>query len=87
MLKYGDWDLPGIDYFQFKNSFKGSRGRFRFSATGKDDCIKVLYWAEDVCLEEAKNIVEKEFELCEQSLFDINRYLTEKYNDAVKSVQ
>lgn len=83
MLKYGSWDLPGIDYFQFKNSFKGSRGSFRFAVMGKDDCIKVLYWAEDVCLEEAKNVTEKEFELCEQSLFDINEYLTAQYNNVL----
>ena len=30
MLKYGSWDLPGLDYFQSKNSFKGSRGNLRF---------------------------------------------------------
>lgn len=83
MLKYGDWDLPGIDYFQFKNSFKGSRRNFRFAVTGKDDCIKVLYWAEDVCLESAENVTEKEFELCEQSLYDINEYLTAQYNNVL----
>lgn len=80
MLKYGSWDLPGIDYFQFKNAFKGSKEGFRFAVVGKDDCIKVLHWSEDVCLELAKDVKEKEFELCEQSLYDINEYLTAEFS-------
>lgn len=82
MLKYGSWDLPGIDYFQFKNSFKGSKDNFRFAVIGKDDCIKVLHWTGNICLEAAENVTEKEFELCEQSLYDINEFLTDRYNAA-----
>lgn len=80
MLKYGSWDLPGVDYFRFKNSFKGSRGDFRFAAAGGEEEIKVICWTGDVCLEAAENVTEKNFELCERSLFDINEYLTAEYN-------
>ncbi len=83
MLKYGSWDLPGLDYFQFKNSFKGSKGSFRFAVCGGED-IKVLCWNEDVCLEKAENVTEKQFELVEDSLFKINEYLTQQYKDCNK---
>ncbi len=78
MLKYGMWDLPGLDFFQFKNVFKGSKDNFRFAAFGGED-IKVFYWFGDVCLECAENIQEKHFELNEQSLYDINEFLTAEY--------
>ncbi len=81
MLKYGSWDLPGLDYFQFKNSFKGSRDLFRFIVSGKDEGIKVYYWWGDVCFELAENVTEKDFELCEQSLFEINEYLSSEYKN------
>lgn len=78
MMKYGDWDLPGLDYFLSKNAFKGSKGEFRFIAEGGED-IKVLCWKGDVCFELAENIKEKAFDMNEQSLYDINNYLTEEY--------
>lgn len=78
MLKYGIWDLPGLDFFQYKNVFKGSRGGFRFAAYGEEDGIKVLYWNGDVCLECAKDIREKHFELTEDALYKINDFLSEQ---------
>lgn len=78
MLKYGMWDLPGLDFFQCKNVFKGSKDNFRFAAFGEDD-IKVLYWFGNVCLECAENIEEKHFETSEQSLYDINEFLSSVY--------
>ena len=77
MLKYGIWDLPGLDFFQYKNVFKGSKGSFRFAAFGGED-IKVLYWYKDVCLECAEDIKEEHFELTEDSLYKINEFLSEK---------
>ncbi len=82
MLKYGSWDLPGLDYFQFKNTFKGSREDFRFAVTGSDD-IKVLSWRGNVCLELAEDIEEKHFELNEKSLYDINQYLSDEFKREV----
>lgn len=78
MLKYGSWDLPGLDYFQSKNSFKGSNGKLRFIVEPRET-LKVLCWHEDVCFELAENITEKEFEFNEQSLYDINDYLSAEY--------
>ncbi|MCM1053956.1 MAG: hypothetical protein NC394_00395 [Bacteroides sp.] len=78
MLKYGSWDLPGVDYFLSKNSFKGSKQDFRFVVFGGEE-LKVCYWLEDICFELAKDITEKEFPLNEQSLYDINEYLTAEY--------
>lgn len=78
MIKYGSWDLPGLDYFQSKNSFKGSRGNLRF-VIEPGEKLKVYCWHEDVCFELAKDITEKEFEFSEQSLYDINEYLTAEH--------
>lgn len=78
MLKYGTWDLPGLDYFLSKNTFKGSKSRFRFLAEGGENII-VRCWPDDVCFELAKNVTEKEFPMNEQSLYDINEYLTAEY--------
>ena len=79
MLKYGIWDLPGMDYFQSENSFKGSKNNLRFAVTCDDEGFKVLTWTGEKCLEYAENISEKHFELNEQSLYDINEYLTDEY--------
>ena len=79
MLKYGIWDLPGMDYFQSENSFKGSKNNLRFAVTYSDEGFKVLTWTGEKCLEYAENISEKHFELNEQSLYDINEYLTDEY--------
>ena len=79
MLKYGAWDLPGMDYFQSENSFKGSKNNLRFAVTCGDEGFKVLTWTGEKCLEYAENISEKHFELNEQSLYDINEYLTDEY--------
>lgn len=79
MLKYGSWDLPGLDYFQSQNSFKGSRNNLRFTVTCDDDGFKVLTWTGEKCLECAEGITEKHFEMNEQSLYDINEYLTDVY--------
>ena len=79
MLKYGSWDLPGLDYFQFKNSFKGSRNNLRFMVTCDDEGFKVMIWTGEKCFEYAENISEKRFEMNEQSLYDINEYLTDEY--------
>ncbi len=78
MLKYGSWDLPGIDFFQSKNSFKGSKEKLRFAVI-PDEKLKVICWREDVCLEFAKDVTEKEFDFDEQSLYDINEYLSAEY--------
>lgn len=78
MLKYGIWNLPGLDYFLSKNTFKGSRDKFRFIAEGGEN-IKVYYWPEDICFELAEDITEKEFPMNEQSLYDINDYLSSEY--------
>lgn len=83
MLKYGSWDLPGVDYFLSKNSFKGSKKDFRFIVSGGEE-LKVFYWTDDICYELAKNITEKEFPLNEQSLYDINEYLTAEYKSFKK---
>lgn len=80
MLKYGTWDLPGEDYFQAKNSFKGSRDNFRFIVSPCEDGIKASVWKGEKCLELSEIIAEKTFELCEQSLYEINEYLTAQYN-------
>lgn len=79
MLKYGSWDLPGLDYFQSKNSFKGSRNSLRFMVACDDECFKVMIWTGEKSFEYAENISEKRFELNEQSLYDINEYLTDEY--------
>lgn len=79
MLKYGNWDLPGLDYFQFKNSFKGSRNNLRFVVVGDGDGLRVLTWTGEKCVEYAENITEKHFEMNEQALYDINEYLTNEY--------
>ena len=79
MLKYGSWDLPGLDYFQSNNSFKGSRNNLRFTIIGDDEGLKVLIWTGEKCLEYADNITEKHFEMSEQALYDINEYLTDVY--------
>ena len=79
MLKYGIWDLPGMDYFQSENSFKGSKNNLRFAVTCDDEGFKVLTWTGEKCLEYVENISEKHFELNEQSLYDINEYLTDEY--------
>ena len=79
MLKYGIWDLPGMDYFQSENSFKGSKNNLRFAVTYSDEGFKVLTWTGEKCLEYAENISEKHFELNERSLYDINEYLTDEY--------
>lgn len=81
MLKYGIWDLPGLDFFQYRNVFKGSKGNFRFAAFGGED-IKVLYWYGNICLECAKDIKEEHFELTEDSLYKINDFLTEQSKSA-----
>ena len=81
MLKYGNWDLPGLDYFQSKNSFKGSRNNLRFMVTGDDEGFKVVTWTGGKCFECAENLSEKRFEMNEQSLYDINGYLTDKYKE------
>lgn len=83
MLKYGSWDLPGLDFFQSKNTLKGSKGKLRFLVEPTDK-LRVLCWGEDVCFELAENITEKEFDFSEQSLYDINDYLTSEY-EAVRS--
>ena len=81
MLKYGSWDLPGLDYFQSKNSFKGSRNDLRFMVACDDEGFKVMTWTGEKCLECAENISEKRFETNEQSLYDINEYLTALYKE------
>ena len=81
MLKYGAWDIPGLDYFLSKNAFKGSRDKFRFIAEGGEE-IKVYCWYQDICFELAENITEKEFPMTEQSLYDINDYLNNEYKTA-----
>lgn len=78
MLKYGSWDLPGVDYFLSKNTFKGSKNNFRFAVSGGEE-LKVFYWLGDICFELAENKTEREFPLNEQSLYDINEYLTAEY--------
>lgn len=84
MLKYGMWDLPDLDYFQAKNTFKGSKGKLRFLIK-PDETIKVLSWVGDICFELAENIKEKEFEFSEQSLYDINNYLSSEYDEVRNS--
>ena len=79
MLKYGSWDLPGLDYFQSKNSFKGSRNDLRFMVTCDDEGFKVMTWTGEKCFECAESTSEKRFEMNEQSLYDINDYLTDEY--------
>lgn len=79
MQKYGSWDLPGLDYFQSKNSFKGSRNGLRFMVVCNDEGFKVMTWIGEKCFEYAENISEKQFEMSEQSLYDINEYLTDEY--------
>ena len=81
MLRYGSWDLPGLDYFQSKNSFKGSRNGLRFMVACDGEGFKVMAWTGEKCLEYAENISEKHFEFNEQSLYDINEYLTDKQKD------
>ena len=79
MLKYGSWDLPGLDYFQSKNSFKGSRNNLRFVVACDEESFTVFTWTGEKCFEYAENIFEKHFEMNEQSLYDINEYLTNEY--------
>ena len=86
MLKYGMWDLPGLDYFLSKNTFKGSRDSFRFLAEGGEN-ITVRHWPNDLCFELAENVTEKEFPMNEQSLYDINGYLSAEYERTVKAVK
>lgn len=79
MLKYGNWDLPGLDYFESKNSFKGSRNNLRFMVACDDEGFKVLTWTGEKSFEYAEDISEKRFDMNEQSLYDINEYLTNEY--------
>ena len=79
MLKYGNWDLPGLDYFESQNSFKGSRNNLRFMVACDDGELKVLTWTGEKCFEYANNISEKRFDMNEQSLYDINEHLTNEY--------
>ena len=41
--------------------------------------IKVYSWPGDICFELAEDITEKEFPMNEQSLYDINDYLSAEY--------
>ena len=84
MLKYGIWDLPGLDYFLSKNTFKGSKNSFRFLVEGGEN-ITVRHWPGDICFELAENITEKEFPMNEQSLYDINEYLSTEYKRVTDS--
>lgn len=82
MLTYGSWDLPGLDYFQSKNTFKGSRKNFRFSVAidkEDDDKLTVVIWYGEKCLESSEISLTKSFDLSEQSLYDINAFLTSQY--------
>lgn len=77
MLKYGPYDIPGPDYFRFKNCFIGSNGDMRFKLTPSDEGIKVEIWLGEKCYELSQIEDEAEFPLEENSLYKINDYLSQ----------
>ncbi len=81
MLKFGQWDLPGLDYFISKNPFIGSKDELRFKLVPNDDELTLLIWFGEKCFEKSTIEIEENFELCEESLYKVNEYLTEVYNE------
>lgn len=81
MLKFGQWDLPGLDYFTSRNSFIGSKGELRFKLVPQDEEFTLFIWFGEKCFEKSTIEIEKQFELCEDSIYKINEYLTEFYNE------
>ena len=81
MLKFGQWDLPGLDYFQSKNPFIGSKGELRFKLVPSEEGLTLYIWFGEKCFEKSEIEIEKQFEPCEESLYKINEYLTEVYNE------
>ena len=84
MLKYGIWDLPGFDYFTANNPFIGSGGGLRFKVTpkfsGGDDEESTLLaevWTGEKCYQLSEIKVSRSFPFEEQSLYEINTFLSE----------
>ncbi len=78
MLKYGIWDLPDLEYFSSKNQFSGSKGSFRFKIELNGNDFTVYYWYDDVCFEKRTQDCSRNFPASENSLYDINSFLTDK---------
>lgn len=76
MYVYSDWDLPGLDYFQFGNAYKGSREDLRFLIRAREEKLAVITWFGEKCFELAENKRETEFDIAEHSLRDICEYLS-----------
>ena len=75
-------DIRKIDYYLAGNDFSGSEGDFNFKIIPIEK-LKVYIWHGKYCFQKSKPEVSAEFELTEEGLENVKKFLTEKYNSGI----
>lgn len=75
------FDIRHIEYYQCKNTFTGSIGKFRYSIAPIDDVLKAQIWYGNKCIDVSEVVAQEEFPCSDDGLNSVAEWLEEQYNN------
>ena len=82
LMKYKHFDMPNLDYFQFKNIYSGSiHQEFQYKIFPMENTLKAAVWIGPFCYEKSELLAEQEFPLDQYGFVACLDWIDQQYEN------